>query len=240
MEYPKRSANGDAGEYLAAYSLTKALGWPCRLYGVDLGVDAELEILDDQGVSRGDIVKVQIKTMQPEKTKPELAIYVDERHIDYWQRFCLPVIVCCVDLSQEKVYWRQITATEAFRSRGQSRKVTFDREVDLISPQARPLLEKLVHPAESKEILPLFQELERRFARLPQGIVRFFDLDQIVEIDSLCEDVSEVLQKLERILAFFPWRVNAFENARLGAIRDDVLALKRDGAMAAADILNGG
>jgi len=243
MEYQKRSVNGDAGEYFAAYRLTKVLGWPCRLYGIDLGVDAELEILDANGTSHGDIIKVQIKAMEPDAGKesaPVLSVYVDERHIDYWQRFCLPVIVCCVDLAAEQVYWKQITATEAFRSRGDSRKVSFDRQADLVCPATKPELERLVHPAESKEILPLFDELDRRYAELPKGPIRFTDIDQVVEVDDLCSKVMETLQALERILAFFPWRINAFERERLVAIRDEVRWLKRESAMAGNDIVNGG
>ena len=171
IEYQKRSANGDAGEYFAVHKITKVLGWPCRLYGVDLGVDAELEILDADGISHGDIIKVQIKAIEPDAGKenaPVLSVYVDERHIAYWQQFCLPVIVCCVDLSAEQVYWKQITATEAFRSRGDSRKVSFDRQLDLVSSAMKPDLERLVHPAESKEIQSLFQELHRRYKALPK------------------------------------------------------------------------
>ncbi|MGQ5675295.1 DUF4365 domain-containing protein, partial [Lacticaseibacillus paracasei] len=61
MEYPKKSVNGDAGEYLVAYTITKLFGWPCRLFGVDIGVDAELEILDDEARSTGDVIKIQVK-----------------------------------------------------------------------------------------------------------------------------------------------------------------------------------
>jgi hypothetical protein len=47
VEYPKRSRNGDAGELLVAFTTNRVFGWPCRLLDIDIGVDAELEIMED-------------------------------------------------------------------------------------------------------------------------------------------------------------------------------------------------
>lgn len=61
-EYKKRSVNGNAGEYLAAYQFTKILQWPYRMLDIDIGVDGEIEILDSAGISTSDVIKVQVKT----------------------------------------------------------------------------------------------------------------------------------------------------------------------------------
>ncbi|WP_431103070.1 DUF4365 domain-containing protein [Roseateles noduli] len=240
MEYEKRSASGDAGEYLAAYKLTKLLGWPCRLYGVDIGVDAELEVLDSNSRSHGDIIKVQIKAISAPPGTKELSVYVDARHIEYWQRFCLPVIVCCVDLEAEKIYWRQITATEAFLSGGDSRKVTFDRSRDELSAASKDALERLVQPPESKSIQPLMAELEQRYSNFPVGYLRFHSFDKVDEIIEKCDHVDGVFKKLDPVLAFFPWRISSFANARLNQIRDHVRHLRREASMAYTDLVNGG
>jgi hypothetical protein len=60
----------------------------------------------------GDIIKIHIKTFEALKGA-RASVYVNDRHIGYWKRFCVPVILCCVDLSRKQVYWKQITVTES-------------------------------------------------------------------------------------------------------------------------------
>ena len=237
MDYAKKSANGDAGEYFAAYTLTKNLGWPCRLYGMDIGVDAELEVLDAQRSSTGDIIKVQIKTFDSAGAEP--AVYVDDRHIDYWKRFCLPVIICCVELSTECVYWKQITATEAFRSGGASRRVTFDRYRDVVAPAMRGSLQALVHPPESKQIEPMFNEVKARFSKLPDPDSFFSDLDQLAECDELCQAVEDALSILTPVLAHFPWRISAYAQAELSGMQQSLRLLRNNMGHAHAVLING-
>ena len=44
MKYPLGTANGDAGEFFAAYKIAKELGWPCRLFDIDIGIDAQVSV----------------------------------------------------------------------------------------------------------------------------------------------------------------------------------------------------
>ena len=240
MEYPKRSVNGDAGEYLVAYTVTRKLSWPCRLYGVDLGVDAELEVLDGSGQSTGDIIKIQVKAVERIPSADQASIYVDDRHIEYWKRFCLPVIVCCVELSTEKIYWKQITATEAFKSGGESRKVSFCLEHDKLNETSAELLRALVHPAESKQIEPLFSQLREAFARLPSESTQYYDIDSIVEAEELCEAVRQAIDKLAPLIAYFPWRLSSVAHAEYMHIKNSVRHLKGNLGRMASEIMNGG
>ena len=160
-EYQKRSINGDSGEYFVAYQITKLFGWPCRLYGVDLGVDAEMEITDNDGISTGDIIKIQIKSCGFIDEAINKSVHVDERHILYWKRFCLPIIICCVDLSGEKIYWKPITATETYKTNGESNKVSFCLENDVLKRESKEKLMELAIPQESKKLDKLFSKLER-------------------------------------------------------------------------------
>lgn len=45
MKYPKKTANGDAGEFFFAYKIASVLKWPCRL----LDIDIKLLTTDDDG-----------------------------------------------------------------------------------------------------------------------------------------------------------------------------------------------
>ena len=61
MKYIKKSLVGDMGEHFFIYKIMEMFRWPCRLYGIDLGIDAEIEILDNENRTTGRIIKVQIK-----------------------------------------------------------------------------------------------------------------------------------------------------------------------------------
>lgn len=116
------------GEHFFVYKIMEMFRWPCRLYGIDLGIDAEIEILDNENWTTGRIIKVQIKsTIEKEKSnKP--CIYVEDRHIKYWKDLTLPLIVCWVDLHNKKIYWKQIIKSESYDSKGVSKKIIYSDE----------------------------------------------------------------------------------------------------------------
>lgn len=229
MEYPKKSVNGDAGEYLVAYTITKLFGWPCRLFGVDIGVDAELEILDDEARSTGDVIKIQIKAFDKISSAESKDIYVDDRHINYWKRFCLPVIICCVDLATQKIYWKQILATEAYQSGGESRKISIDLAKDNLSSVSKEALRSLATPEASKQIEPLFQRLRDLYKTLDdQGRPISLDGEQLQSIEQGCEAVDAVIAQIENLILHFPWRVGAVDLQALSVIKRKVQITRND------------
>ena len=54
MKYLLQTANGDAGEFFFAYKIASALGWPCRLFDIDIDIDAQVEILNEDRTSTAD------------------------------------------------------------------------------------------------------------------------------------------------------------------------------------------
>ncbi|MDW9232039.1 hypothetical protein C7S15_5639 [Burkholderia cepacia] len=69
MLYTLKKASGDAGEYFFAYKIASVLKWPCRLTGIDIGIDAQVEVMDDNQLSTGQFVAFQVKaTSKEEKT----------------------------------------------------------------------------------------------------------------------------------------------------------------------------
>ncbi|HBP6016940.1 DUF4365 domain-containing protein [Pseudomonas sp. GD04087] len=238
MEYPKRSRHGDAGEYLMAYTFTKLFGWPCRLYGVDIGVDGETEVMDANGKSDGDIIKIQVKSFSAMQGT-DFSVYVDERHIQYWKRFCLPVIVCAVDLSTEKVYWKQITATEAYATTGESKKVTFDLAKDELTAASKAALERLVLPDETKQLEPLMAELMEKSKRIEQDL-HHFDYDAIESTLEHCRGMNKLISQIETIVTHFPWRLSAAGYGALWAIKQNVRITQNDADHEHAMMVNGG
>lgn len=240
MEYAKKSVNGDAGEYLVAYTITKLFGWPCRLFGVDIGVDAELEILDDGACSTGDVIKIQIKAFDRISSSESKGIYVDDRHINYWKRFCLPVIICCVDLAKEKIYWKQILATEAYQSGGESRKISIDLGNDELSRASKDALRSLATPEASKQIEPLFQRLRYLYKNLAdQGRPFCVDGEQLQSIEQDCDAVDAVIAQIENLIVHFPWRVGAVDLRLLSAIKRNVQITRNDASHSFSVGING-
>lgn len=238
MEYPKRSRHGDAGEYLMAYTFTKLFGWPCRLYGVDIGVDGETEVLRADGTSDGDIIKIQVKSFS-EMKGPAYAVYVDDRHIQYWKRFCLPVIVCAVDLSTEKVYWKQITASDAYSTSGASKKVVFELSKDELTVISKAALERLVIPEGSKQLEPLLLELMDKAKRF-EGNIHHYDYDGIDKTRDECRKLKLLIAQIEQIVAHFPWRMSAVGYGALRSISLNVARAQTGAEHDFACMVNGG
>jgi hypothetical protein len=112
MKYPERTAHGDAGEFFFAYKIASVLKWPCRLFDIDIGIDAQVEILDEERVSTGKFVAFQIKTTNAEY--PGAYSYVDELHLAYWQAHGLPVFAVLVDLPKQAMYLHHISKSKQY------------------------------------------------------------------------------------------------------------------------------
>src|SRR3972149_1019365 len=73
-----------------------SVGWLFReQYLHDYGIDAQVEIVKDNKPT-GDLIAIQVKSGASyfyERTKTEIIYRADNKHIEYWMRHCLPVIV---------------------------------------------------------------------------------------------------------------------------------------------------
>jgi hypothetical protein len=236
--YSSRSVNGNAAEYLVAYTVTRKLGWPCRLYGVDLGVDAEMEVMLD-GQTDGDIIKIQVKGFDdvPGDTK---SVYVDERHIRYWQRFSSPVIVCCVDLTGEKVFWKAISATEAYQSSGNARRLDFNPKNDLLDGSSKEALAALVSPPAAKDIGRYLNEIHAFVADPSNDGHRKFDYKSISDLEAGARQMLEEVSRVEQIARDFPWRLGLTDRGFLEKARARLIRIVSDCAHQHASLLNGG
>lgn len=126
MNYPQTAATGHAGEFFFAYQIAKVLGWPCRVFDIDIGVDAQVEILDAKRESTGKFVAFQIKTTAGEGVE---RWYVRSRQLAYWQGLEQPVYLVLVDLTEESMYLHCIDRRKKYpKTRGGQFHIAFDRE----------------------------------------------------------------------------------------------------------------
>lgn len=97
---------GLAGEYLVGAVVAQKLGWPYRMQPIaDIGIDGEVEALDDGGRTTGRLLKVQVKAAVRSTRRTR---YVQRDHFEYWQELAVPVIVAHPLVGEMKVVWFEL------------------------------------------------------------------------------------------------------------------------------------
>lgn len=129
MFYPIKTSNGHAGEFFFAYKIANLFHWPCRLMDIDIGIDAQVEIMnEDTRVSTGQFVAFQIKASEKEG---QTYIYTTKAHLQYWKTLELPVFVVLVDLSKKKIYLHEVDLNHKYHVTGEGRiRIDFDLAKD--------------------------------------------------------------------------------------------------------------
>jgi hypothetical protein len=158
MKYEIVNATGDAGEHFFAYKVATELGWPCRLLDIDIGIDAQIEILDDSKNSTGQFLAVQIKSTT---SAEDCARYIDLKHVKYWQSVESPMLIALVNLKNKSVFVKHIQKTYKFKptKRG-SRTTKFEfNKLDLLSKKMIPRFRELAFEAEKLEVTVLLASL---------------------------------------------------------------------------------
>lgn len=161
MKYANKSATGDAGEYFFAFTIADVLKWPCRLLDIDIGIDAQIEVLADDGVSLGDMIAVQIKAT----TKQARSVRISAKHLGYWQSVKSPVIIALVCLETQKIYWRTLPRPRRPLNVARGPKATiaikFDETEDLLDVTSKDALRKLAYAERKAKIRAVLREVEK-------------------------------------------------------------------------------
>jgi hypothetical protein len=97
---------GLAGEYLVGAVVAQRLRWPYRMQPIaDIGVDGEIEILQETGTSTGRLLKVQAKASEQSDARTR---YVKREHFEYWRDLALPVVVAHPLVDEGRVLWSEL------------------------------------------------------------------------------------------------------------------------------------
>lgn len=152
MKYADSNVIGDAGEYFFAFSITNILGWPCRLLDIDIGIDAQVEILDEHRRSTGQFLAVQIKSTREQK---KLSLSIETKHVNYWKSIDTPVLLALVNIESRSIHIKHVCPQgENFtiNPSGTHFKFDFMESSDLLSESIAPRLRMLAYAAEVKAI----------------------------------------------------------------------------------------
>jgi len=74
----------------------------------DVGIDGQLELFGQEGLSTGHVVAVQIKSGSSyleRGTEAEIYYYPQEKHRQYWAQFPIPVILAIHDPATNLIHW---------------------------------------------------------------------------------------------------------------------------------------
>lgn len=238
-QYPKRSINGDAGEHLVAFKFTRTLSWPCRLQDVDLGIDAEIEICDDNNAATGNVVKLQVKSFEKMGSATKHDVYVDESDISYWQRFSVPTIVVCVDLTTEKVYWKSINSTEAYQSGGVSRKITFNLAEDELKPDAKAKIAELSSPEHFKDVNDIISAAKVIHDKIMSSDVFDTSIDELSAIHDASDEFALLIARIEEIKRHYPWRISHFSSRQVEVMESNMYRHQNDAEVSYRNGMNG-
>jgi len=158
MIYQKKSSNGQSGEYFFAYWISRNFGWPCRLLDIDIGIDAQVEILDDNQHTTGGFIAVQIKTT--DGNNPNVPVNVD--NLLYWKTFNDPVVIVSITTKTliPRIYWKHLDGDtldnllQTIGTKGtQSVSVIFDKSKDCLSVEMKSNWKNLWLPREFKKLI---------------------------------------------------------------------------------------
>lgn len=83
---------------------------------VDVGIDGQIELVDERGQATGRIVAVQVKSGESylKGTKEHWVFHPEAKHRFYWETFPVPVLLMLHSPAAGKTYW--VDARQALRS----------------------------------------------------------------------------------------------------------------------------
>lgn len=133
---------GRAGVTRTSLAVEEDLGWLFREHPIsDYGIDAHIEVVDSTNVT-GRLLAVQIKSGRSrfaKATKSGWWFYPKTRHVNYWMRHSLPVLIVIYDPDLKRCYWQlvnDVTLKKTRNERGYKLKVPADQLLDKTATDA--------------------------------------------------------------------------------------------------------
>ncbi|HEI8571862.1 DUF4365 domain-containing protein [Morganella morganii] len=184
-KYKSTGVTGRAGELYFAYWIVRYFNWPCRLLDIDVGIDAQVEIFEDE-ISTGDFFAVQIKSTVG--NTPD--IQIDLSDFMYWQQLETQVVLVSIVMAdshnEPEMFWKPFSkecldeiVQEITSKEHQSKKITFTDS------------DKLCVESKNTWRMAILSESDKDLIRLAKSLLddlEQHDLDNFVEEDYYLQD----------------------------------------------------
>ncbi|MCP9267642.1 DUF4365 domain-containing protein [Xenorhabdus sp. XENO-1] len=189
MRYIEKVANGNAGEFYFAYWISSNFIWPCRILDIDMGLDAQVEIYDDQNHSTGMFIGVQVKTTAKTlKESPNVSVPL--KNIVYWGSINDPVVivrVCLNNNSKEPcLYWKHLQKSElenylntANEKGCETVSINFEEDKNLLQRTDKSAWLRLFLSDEDKDIIEGSESIKTELRDLGQYFEKNFVDEQL-------------------------------------------------------------
>ena len=140
MKADSKSRTGRIG-VAGTHLLFERLGWIFREQTTeDYGIDAHIEVVEDN-IATGHLIAVQIKSGDSyfkEKTSDGIVFRGSKKHLKYWQKHSLPVIIVLYDDCDKVAYWQSVNSHTV-----QETKTAWKLIVPFLQKINSPSLEKI-------------------------------------------------------------------------------------------------
>lgn len=133
----------------------------------DFGIDGHIEFAEANGQVSGYAVAAQVKATEvgfPGENRERFRFTCDADKIDYWMQCGRPVILICVNLLQQRAWWKRIDTWFDDPVRRARRVVEFDKSTDRFDASVFAVLASLGVPV--GQPLPRLEASERLTSNL--------------------------------------------------------------------------
>ena len=214
MKYLEQPAIGNAGEYYFAYWISRYFQWPCRLLDIDIGIDAQVEILDNEKHSTGNFLAIQLKTTVDDNINTSIEL----KNLEYWKTIDDIVILASISLyyKEPKIYWKVINDSEidayiekAKSNKSQTTTISFCDD-NLLTPEDKTEYLLLPYKGSIEEALLLIDQIQEQCETIndmtsePNShMLDINDIENIIfKFDSICwknESLEEIIRQFPKI-----------------------------------------
>jgi tetratricopeptide (TPR) repeat protein len=126
---PKRSRTHQIEDISRAeFQLKLPESWVLREKGKDYGIDAEVELFDENNQATGLIFWVQLKATEANKEKEKLSVSLKIDTLNYYKKLSIPVILVRYLVEEKKFYYKWVNNVDLFfaKKSAKTHKITFD------------------------------------------------------------------------------------------------------------------
>lgn len=176
--FKSTGVTGKAGELYFAYWIVRNFQWPCRILDIDVGIDAQVEVFEDE-ISTGDFFAVQIKSTIGHT--PDIQISLVD--FEYWQQMENNVILVSVVFSgnynEPDIYWKHFPHDEINKIISNAEEKQFSSKLITFSPT-----DKLEPDSKAAWVDSLLSESDRELIRIAKSLIadmEAYDFDNFVK-----------------------------------------------------------
>jgi hypothetical protein len=199
----------------------------------DFGIDGHIEFVDAATQVSGHAVAAQVKGTAVGfhgETQAGFRFTCEADHIDYWLRYGRPVVLICVNVRDQRSWWKRLDTWFAEPVRRARRVVDFDKAADVFDVSAFSLLSTIAVPV--GEAMPRLEGSEQLVSNL-LTVTGF--ASRIWSASTPCRDRADAWERMRSDSAFEGgFLLSGGRIHTLASLEDGPLAVLRDGPVTSA------